>query len=143
MEKLLNKLLADLVVEYHKLQHFHWFVKGGDFFTVHAKLEEYYDEINETVDAVAELMLMNGMKPASTMKEFLKLSGIEEPKAGYVKTDAVFKAVIADFESLLKSVVAVKKAADKAGNDLISTKMDDYVEHFTKALWMMKQTTMK
>ena len=32
MEKLLNKLLADLVTEYHKLQHFHWYVKGGDFF---------------------------------------------------------------------------------------------------------------
>ena len=32
MEKLLNKLLADLVVEYHKLQHFHWYVKGGELF---------------------------------------------------------------------------------------------------------------
>ena len=29
MEKELNKLLADLVVEYHKLQSFHWYLKGG------------------------------------------------------------------------------------------------------------------
>lgn len=28
MEKLLNKLLADLVVEYHKLQSYHWYLKG-------------------------------------------------------------------------------------------------------------------
>ena len=68
MDKLLNKLLADLVVEYHKLQHFHWYVKGADFFQVHAKLEEYYDEINEAVDEVAELMLQCKLKPASTMK---------------------------------------------------------------------------
>ena len=28
MEKKLNHLLADLVVEYHKLQSFHWYLKG-------------------------------------------------------------------------------------------------------------------
>ena len=32
MEKELNKLLADLVVEYHKLQSFHWYLKGYHFF---------------------------------------------------------------------------------------------------------------
>ena len=83
MEKLLNKLLADLVVEYHKLQHFHWYVKGGDFFTVHAQLEKMYDEINEAVDEVAEIMLQCKMKPASSMKEFLKLTGIKEATGSF------------------------------------------------------------
>ncbi len=142
METLLNKLLADLVVEYHKLQHFHWYVKGGDFFTAHAKLEEYYDEINEAVDEVAELMLMNGMQPASTMKGFLELTAIKEPGDGYVTTQTVFQAVIDDFTALLKDVEAVKKAADEADNNLVSAKMDGYIEHFSKALWMLKQTMM-
>jgi len=57
MEKELNKLLADLVVEYHKLQSFHWYLKGYHFFDDHAKLEEYYDEVAEIVDGVAENML--------------------------------------------------------------------------------------
>ena len=38
MEKELNKLLADLVVEYHKLQSFHWYLKGYHFFDDHKKL---------------------------------------------------------------------------------------------------------
>ena len=57
MEKLvknLNCLLADLNVFYRKLQNYHWNVKGKDFFTMHEKLEEYYDEINEQIDEVAE-----------------------------------------------------------------------------------------
>lgn len=45
--KNLNCLLADLNVFYRKLQNYHWNVKGKDFFTMHEKLEEYYDEINE------------------------------------------------------------------------------------------------
>ena len=46
MEIKWNHLLADLIVEYHKLQNFHWYVKSKDFFTVHAKLDEYYNYIN-------------------------------------------------------------------------------------------------
>ena len=50
MEKIvddLNLLLSDLNVFYRKLQNYHWNIKGKDFFVFHAKLEEYYDKINE------------------------------------------------------------------------------------------------
>ena len=140
MEKLLNKFLADLVVMYHKLQHFHWYVKGGDFFTVHAKLEEYYDEIKEGVDDVAEVMLQCKMKPASTMKEFLKLTSISEPKSGFASSSTVLKAVLADYKHLLDSAKAIKAAADKANNYLVSAKADDYIGQFSKVIWMLTQT---
>ena len=78
METKLNQLLADFVVEYHKLQTFHWYVKGKDFFTVHAKLEEYYDHVNENIDEVAEHILMLNMKPLASLQEFLKVSSITE-----------------------------------------------------------------
>ena len=80
MEKKLNHLLADLVVEYHKLQSFHWYLKGYHFFDDHAKLEEYYDEVAEIVDGVAENMLKLGLKPESTMKGFLVIYSVEEDK---------------------------------------------------------------
>jgi len=40
----LNQLLADLTVDYHKLQNAHWYITGKDFFQVHATLEELYDQ---------------------------------------------------------------------------------------------------
>ena len=58
MEKELNKLLADLVVEYHKLQSFHWYLKGYHFFDDHAKLEEYYDSVAEAVDGVCNVSVV-------------------------------------------------------------------------------------
>lgn len=42
----LNELLADLNVFYRKLQNYHWNITGKDFFVIHQKLEEYYDDIN-------------------------------------------------------------------------------------------------
>ena len=54
LSKELNSFLADLAVFYRKLQNYHWNIIGKDFFVLHAKLEEYYDEINEQIDEIAE-----------------------------------------------------------------------------------------
>lgn len=51
-----------------KLQSFHWYLKGSHFFDDHAKLESFYDEIAEAVDAVAEAMLQQKLRPESTLK---------------------------------------------------------------------------
>ena len=53
----MNVLLADLNVLYRKVQNYHWNVDGRNFFTIHAKLEEYYNEINEQIDEIAERIL--------------------------------------------------------------------------------------
>ena len=129
MEKELNKLLADLVVEYHKLQSFHWYLKGYHFFDDHAKLEEYYDEVAEIVDGVAENMLKLGLKPESTMKGFLALSSSEE----------AYESVLKDFKHLLDEVKSVKALADKDDVYVTSNLMDDYIEFFSKANWMVGQ----
>lgn len=52
--KNLNELLSDLNVFYRKLQNYHWNIKGKNFFTIHSKLEEYYNEVNEQIDEIAE-----------------------------------------------------------------------------------------
>ena len=36
---------------------------------MHEKLEEYYDEINEQIDEVAEHILMLNSEPLGTMKD--------------------------------------------------------------------------
>ena len=43
MEEKLNNLLADFTVETHKIQNFHWYIKGENFFNDHLKLEDYYN----------------------------------------------------------------------------------------------------
>ena len=50
----LNLYLVNLNVLYRKVQNYHWNVVGKGFFTIHAKLEDFYDKINEQIDEVAE-----------------------------------------------------------------------------------------
>ena len=139
MEKLLNKLLADLVVEYHKLQSYHWYLKGYHSFDDHPKLESYYDMIAGMVDGVAEDMLKLSLKPESTLKGFLSLSSVEEAENKEVTSEEAFASTLKDFELLRDDVLAVKKAADESGDYLTSALMDDYIESFYKEIWMLRQ----
>ena len=95
METKLNQLLADFVVEYHKLQTFHWYVKGKDFFT--------------------------------------------EAHGEFVCSQDILKEVLKDFEYLLNEVKELKKYADDQEQYVISALMDNYISHYTKAVWMLKQ----
>jgi starvation-inducible DNA-binding protein len=139
MEKLLNKLLADLVVEYHKLQSYHWYLKGYHFFDDHPKLESYYDMVAGMVDDVAEDMLKLSLSPESTLKGFLAISAIKEAENEEVTSAEAFASVLADFKVLRDDVLAVKKAADEEGDYLTSALMDDYIESFYKEIWMLGQ----
>ena len=139
MEKLLNRLLADLVVEYHKLQSYHWYLKGYHFFDDHPKLESYYDMVAGMVDGVAEDMLKLSLKPESTLKGFLAITAIQEAENKEVTSEEAFASVLADFKVLRYDVLAVKKAADEEGDYLTSALMDDYIESFYKEIWMLGQ----
>ncbi|WP_284036652.1 MULTISPECIES: Dps family protein [Neobacillus] len=74
----MNKQVANFSVLYMKLHHYHWYVKGENFFTLHVKFEELYNEAAQHVDTIAERMLALGAKPASTLEETLKRASIKE-----------------------------------------------------------------
>ena len=140
MEATLNKFLSDLVVEYHKLQSLHWYVRGPLFSQAHATFESYYDEVRDMIDDVAEAMLMEGLKPVSRVNEFLALSSIEEASGDYIDVADAFKITLADFEQLLASTRAIKDEAEAAGSPLISAKADGYIASFSKDVWMLRQS---
>ena len=111
----MNELLSSLEVFYHKLQSYHWYVKGHAFFTVHAQLESYYDEVSEEIDEVAETLLMIGGAPVSTLKEFLELSKVSEAEGVYIKADDLLPKVRDDYALLEKLAEGVKSTAEEEG----------------------------
>ena len=141
--KNLNCLLSDLNVFYRKLQNYHWNVKGKDFFTMHVKLEEYYDEINEQIDEVAEHILMLNNEPLGTMKDYLDNTCITEAKNEKIESCEVIKNIIADYGTLLKKVTEIKEEAETQKCYGTSSLMDNYISLYMKNLWMLNQTNSK
>lgn len=139
MESKLNHLLANVTVEYHKLQNLHWYISGSDFFQVHAKLEELYDGLLPIIDDVAETILQLGGKPIASLSEVLSTASIKEREDAPVRSTQVFEIVLADFSALLDEVTAIKISADAENNHLASALMDDYIASLSKTIWMIRQ----
>lgn len=47
LEQVLNEQVANLNVLYVKIHNYHWYVKGENFFTLHVKFEELYNDVTE------------------------------------------------------------------------------------------------
>jgi starvation-inducible DNA-binding protein len=142
MENILNNLntfLSDLNVFYRKLQNYHWNIKGKDFFVIHSKLEEYYNEINTEIDEVAEHILTLGGQPLGTLRDYLNATKITEAENKKVDCTLVFNQIIKDFSTLLKCVAEIKELADENKEYKTSALMDNFIESYSKKLWMLKQ----
>ncbi len=120
--KSLNKLLANYHVHYQKLRNFHWNVTGGDFFDLHEKFEELYNESFENIDLIAERIRVFGMTPLSLMKDYLEHSDIKEVGTD-LKSAAMVEEVLKDFEILSENMndcaENVAELGDSATEDML------------------------
>ena len=135
--KKLNEFLSDLEMLNVKLQNYHWNVIGKGFFTTHEKLEEYYDEVREQMDEVAEHILSLGHQPLGTMKDFMENSKIREAKNEQIKSIDIMENVIHDLQELKQKAVQIKQEAEDKEYYATSTLMDDYLADYSKKIWML------
>lgn len=112
---------------------------GEDFFVIHEKLEEYYNEVNEQIDVIGEHILILGGQPVATLKDYLGLTTIQEASNQKIKIDVVFHNLIFDFNEILKKCTQIKEKADEAKDYITSNQMDDLMQDYTKKIWMLGQ----
>ena len=133
----LNLYLANLNVLYRKVQNYHWNIVGAGFFSVHEKLEEYYDAINEQIDDVAERILSIGGRPLGTLKDYLAVTTIKEAENKEISIQEAVADVKKEFEAMLKLVKEVKETADEENDYGTSALVDEYISTYEKDLWML------
>ena len=133
----LNQLLADEAVYYQKLRNFHWNVRGPAFFQLHVKFEEMYTASALNVDAVAERILALGGRPKSTLKEFLDASRIKE-QAEVPVAEKMVAEVRDNLNALVGYVNAVRKTAEKSGDDTTVNLLDDLSQQHEQDVWMLR-----
>ena len=133
----LNAYLSNVQVTYMNVRGYHWNITGKQFFALHEKFEEYYDEITEHFDEVAERMLMLGMKPASTLGEYVEHSFIKE--AAYtteMTATEMVEAALADYKLLVEKV---QEGYDIVEGDEVTTDILVGLETaYGKHAWMLE-----
>ena len=138
----LNVLLADYHLYYQKLRNFHWNVIGKNFFDLHEKFEELYDDAKLKVDEIAERILTLRYTPVSNLSDYLKSSNIEESKSDLTDYEMI-EILLKDHGVLLKQMRAVVETADKAGDEGTIDLIGAYIRELEKTSWMLDAWKMK
>ena len=137
--KILNRQVANLGVLYIKLHHFHWYIKGVEFYQLHVLFEKLYDEVTAHLDSVAERILMLDDKPISSLKEFLELATIKEA-VGNETLLTMVEEVISDFSLLNQEMSEGIKIAQDHGDEVTVDLLIGIISSLQKHLWMLKTT---
>jgi starvation-inducible DNA-binding protein len=132
----LNDLLANYQMFYQNLRGFHWNIKGKEFFELHLKFEELYNDAILKVDEIAERVLTLDGTPLHTFEDYLKISKIKSEK-GIFNGQASVKIVLNNFSVLLKKERKILELASNANDEGTVTLMSDYITQTEKTMWML------
>jgi starvation-inducible DNA-binding protein len=140
--KELNILLADFHLYYQKLRNFHWNVVGSNFFDLHAKFEEMYDDAKLKVDEIAERILTLRFQPLSNYSDYLKMSNLSESDSDLNDVDMV-KTLIKDHATMITQMRSVIEKAGDANDEGTIDLIGSYVAEIEKTSWMLDAWTMQ
>lgn len=135
--EIVNKQIANWTVLYVKLHNYHWFVKGSDFFTLHAKFEQLYTEAAVHIDELAERLLALEGAPVGTMKSCLELSSIEEAR-GNESAEQMVQIIYNDFSTLVTELKSGMELASKVGDETTGDMLLAIHQSLEKHNWMLK-----
>ncbi len=132
----LNILLADYHIYYQKLRGFHWNILGKNFFDLHEKFEELYNDAKIKIDELAERILTLGHHPVSQLSEYLQMASVKETSSLITDTEMV-KELLDDHKLLLKQMRVTISKSESANDEGTIDLIGAYIRELEKLSWML------
>lgn len=132
----LNVLLADYHVHYQKLRNFHWNILGKNFFDLHQRFEEMYNETRVKIDEVAERIVTLKYHPISNLSDYVEVSKIKESSPLQSDKEMVIE-IINDHRIILEQLSKIVDKAEKAKDEGTLDMMGAYIRELEKSTWML------
>lgn len=131
----LNTLLANYQIFYMNVRGYHWNVRGPEFFELHVKFEEQYNDLLLKVDEIAERILTLGEQPLHAFSDYLNHSAIAEAKDVHDGKTCV-KGLLDGYKALIGLQREIMELAADAQDEGTATLMSDYITQQEKTVWM-------
>jgi starvation-inducible DNA-binding protein len=137
---LLSAILASEMTLYIKTRKAHWNIAGESFMELHKLFKGQYEELEESIDEIAERIGKLGQKAIGTMQEFIKLSAIKENPGKYGSAKEILKELLGDHEVLIvrlrKGIDECAKKNNDAGTADFLTKL---IEQHETTAWILRR----
>ena len=131
----LNILLANYSVFYQNTRGAHWNIKGEQFFVLHPKFEELYDNLVLKIDEIAERILTLGHVPNHNYSDYLKVSTIKESKEVH-NGKKCGEDILNSFKVVIDLQRELLEITDKANDEGTNALVSGYITEQEKDVWM-------
>jgi starvation-inducible DNA-binding protein len=137
--EVLNKILADEFVLYTKTRNAHWNIEGPDFFEQHHFFELQYEQIDASIDAIAERIRALGHYPQATLEGILKRTHLSEATRERNNGAGLIKELLGDHERIItylreQIIIITDQMKDYGTSDFITSLLQIH----EKMAWMLR-----
>jgi len=137
--QILSLILADNHVLYIKTRNFHWNLVGPRFHTLHEFFEKQYQQLEKSIDEIAERIRQVGGVAPGSMTEFIKLARLRENRGQEYHGDTALKILIDDHETIIRQLRKDIKSTEDPYNDIgTSDFLTDLIKVHEKTAWMLR-----
>ncbi len=137
----LAKLLSSVVVFKFTAHGFHWNVKGKDFREFHDFFGAIYEDVDGSVDSIAESILKLGYDAPYLLSDFMELSCLP-PRERVTSGDCHQMAQIleADNAKVIKELVDTFDVANSCNEQGIANLLAERIDMHQKWQWQLRAT---
>lgn len=136
---ILNRVLADAYLLIIKTKKYHWDVVGPQFRTLHEMLEEQYEHLATTIDAVAERTRALGGYPIGTAESFLKYASIKEHPGDLPDATEMVRRLVNDHEQVIRNLREfIPQCEDKYNDSVTADFLSQITEEEEETAWMLR-----
>ena len=122
-----------------KSQNFHWNIEGSDFPQYHEFFNTLYEDVNATIDPIAEYIRVLDHYTPGSLSRYSELSIIED-QIRIPRAELMFQESLADTQKMLELVVAMFDQATEERQQGIANFMAELQDLYGKKAWFIRST---
>ncbi len=134
----LNATLADTMDLTNATHMAHWTVRGAHFAGLHKLFEDFYNQLSEVTDDIAERVVQLGGTPDGTTQAVGEKTRLEPYPADLRDGIEHVKALTTRYAALAKTVRAGIDTTDEAGDADTADLLTGLSRMLDKQLWMLE-----
>ena len=135
----LKVLLASTQAFAIKTQNFHWNVEGSNVPQYHEFFNTLYEDVNATIDPIAEYVRVLGAYTPGSLTRYAELSMIQD-QIKIPRAQLMFTESLQDCETMCELVVAMFDEATNERQQGIANYMAELQDLYGKKAWFIRST---
>jgi len=139
LEQELIETFCDNFVAYYRSHSCHLNITGRNFYSDHKLLNKIYDDLQDEIDTLGEIIRTLDAKVPETIQEILDTADLKE-ETTYPQAEDLLRITYDALEHLIGSYEEIIQEATDPEHENISNHAQDRVTALKKFCWMLRST---